>query len=375
VATRSVVRFGVIGAGQIGRHHCGCIKRVREAKLVAVCDPDPQKRAPLAAEYRVPPLADHKALLRGGLADAVIVCTPHTLHAPIAIDCMKAGRHVLCEKPLAETVSAADRMVRAAARTGVAFGIMFQRRTEPAIAKAIELVRSGRLGRLHRAILISPEYRPQAYFDAVDWRATWRGEGGGVLMNQAPHILDVFLQLTGMPATVVGRVDRRLHDIETEDVAEAMLTFPEGATGYVHCSTAEPGPGQVIELAGDKGKLTFRDGELHFYEYEMPLTRHTAARRTGPWDRPGVKDVPLRIPQRGAGHHVIIRNFARHILRGEPLISPGRDGVASLELANAILLSSELGEPVRLPLKRRQYDALLSAKRAVVTKRRPRKRR
>jgi predicted dehydrogenase len=275
---------------------------------------------------------------------------------------MRAGLHVLCEKPLSECVSTADHMVRAARQARVAFGVMFQRRTEPVFVRALELVRAGALGRIYRTVLISPEYRSQAYYDSAGWRATWTGEGGGVLLNQAPHIIDLFLLLGGMPATVLGRVETRLHTIEVEDLAEALLTYPDGGTGYLYCSTNEPMPGQMIELYGDKGKLLYRDGTLRFHTIEPPVAEFTQT-NTQMWGAPRTQEQTLDIPAADSGHHVIIRNFARHLLLGEPLIAPGEEAVRSLELANAIWLSAVRGKPVRLPLNRRAYDAFLARQR------------
>lgn len=357
------IRFGVIGVGGMGQGHCRSMQQIAEVRLTAVADADPAVAERVAREYGVPAFpSDPGALLRSGLCDAVLIATPHPVRPPIALAAMRAGLHVLAEKPLAETVSAADRMVRAARRAGVAFGIMFQRRTEPVFVAAAEIVRSGRLGRIQRTTLISPEYRSQAYYDSAGWRATWRGEGGGVLMNQAPHILDIFLLLGGRPVQVCGRTATRLHRIEVEDHAEALLTYAGGGTGYLYCSTNEPLPGQMIELFGDKGKLTYRDGKLTLVTFEPPVEEFTCT-NTEMWAAPKAVEQPIQIPQAESGHAVIIRNFARHILFQEPLIAPAEEGLWSLELANAIWLSAHLKKPVKLPISRRAYDRFLAAQR------------
>ena len=223
------VRFGVIGVGGMGQGHCNGLKKLEEITLTAVCDIDAATAKQVGETHGVPHFLRHQDLIKSGLCDAVIVATPHPVRPPIAIDAMKAGLHVLSEKPLSERVSTADKMIRTAKQKRVAFCVMFQRRTEPAVIKAIEIVRSGALGKVYRTALISPEYRSQAYYNSAGWRANWIGEGGGVMMNQAPHILDLFVLLA-----VYGRTETRLHNIEVEDLAEALLTYPDGGTGYLY---------------------------------------------------------------------------------------------------------------------------------------------
>ena len=357
-----IVRFGVVGVGGMGQNHCQSLKKIAEAKLTAVCDIDEATADRVGAEHAVPRFLDSKDLIRSGLCDAIIVATPHPVRPPIVVPAMKAGQHVQSETPLCECVSGAEKMIRMAKKTGVAFGVMFQRRVEPAVMKAFELIRSGALGKIHRATMISPEYRSQAYYDSGTWRATWAGEGGGVMMNQAPHILDLFVQMAGMPRAVTGSIETRLHEIQVEDLAEAMLKFPDGGTGYLYCSTNEAGPGQMIELFGDKGKLVWRDGVLKFHTFEPSISEFTK-NDTGMWGAPKAVEQPIAIGEGETGHVVVIRAFARHILYGEKLVAPGADGLASLELANAITLSSYLKKPVKLPISRKAYDAFLAAMR------------
>lgn len=360
------LRIAVIGAGAMGQGHCSSIGRVPELRLTAVCDTHEETVRAVGSRFGVPAFTDVDALLAAGCADAALVAVPHPLHAAITLPCLAAGWHVLCEKPLADTVGAADAMLAAARARGVAFAVMFQRRTEPALAKAIEIVRGGQLGRLFRRTMISPEYRSQAYYDSGTWRATWSGEGGGVSMNQSPHILDLFILLGGMPCEVYGRMEIKLHRIEVEDLAEGMLTYPDGGHGYLYCSTNEAGPGQMIEIFGDQGKLLYRNGALTLYRFEPSVTEYTRT-ATGMWGGPQCTEVPVEINEAACGHGVITRNFARHILHGEPLLTPGEEGLASLELANALWLSASQGKPVTLPISRRAYDAFLEKKRKAST--------
>ena len=362
----SVVRVGIIGTGGMGQAHCAGIGKVAEARLTAICDIDPTTATKVGQEYNVPFFTDYRRLLRARLCDAVLVATPHPVRPPIAIAALQAGLHVLSEKPLSERISTADKMVATARAQGRVLGIMFQRRTEPLVQKAVELVRAGALGKIYRTTLISPEYRSQFYYDSGTWRATWGGEGGGVMMNQSPHILDVFVQLGGMPCEVFGRTETRLHRIEVEDLAEALLTYPDGGTGYFYCSTNEAGPGQMIEIFGDKGKLIFRDGQMRFFQFEPSVAEFTRSSNQM-WGGPKCTEVPIEVTPGDTGHQAILRNFCRHILFGEPLLSPGADGLLSLEVANAVWLSAHLKKPVKLPLSRKAYDAFLAKKRRTST--------
>lgn len=356
------VRIGVIGVGGMGQGHCSYLENVAEAELTAVCDIEPSTAREIGAKHRVPYFLKHTDLLKSGLCDAVTIATPHPMHGPIAIDAMRAGFDVLCEKPLSEKVSMAEKVIATAKATGVKFAIMFQRRTEPSFIAAIAIAKSGKLGPIRRTCMIAPEYRSQAYYDSGGWRATWKGEGGGIMMNQAPHMTDLFLLLGGMPSQVYGRVETRLHNIEVEDLAEALLTYPDGGTGYYYTSTNESGPGEMIEIFGDAGKLVIRNRELKYYRYEPAHDEFTRT-NTEMWGFPKVIEEPVEIIEKEAGHTVILRNFARHILYDEPLIAPGEDGLRSLELANAIWLSAHQGKPVSLPINRRAYDNLLAKKR------------
>lgn len=354
-----VIRFGVIGVGGMGVGHCNCITRVKQARLTAVCDIDPATAEKVGQQFNVPYFVNHRQLLKSGLCDAATIATPHPSHAPIAIDCMRAGLHVISEKPLSERVSMAEKMAQAAKKNRVAFVVMFQRRFEPVIAKAMEIVKSGQIGKIYRTCMISPEFRSQAYYDSGTWRATWAGEGGGVMMNQSPHIMDIFIQLCGLPSAVYGRTETRMHRIEVEDLAEALLKYPNGGTGYLYCSTNEAGPAQMIEVFGDKGKLILRSGELKLYRFKPGIQRYLAVSKKM-WGGPDLVEVPLKIPDKRTGHANVIANLVRHLLHGEKLFTPGASGIASLELANAIMLSAYEDRWVKLPIRRAQYDALLA---------------
>lgn len=359
-----IVRYGVIGVGIMGECHCRGIRRVANARLTAVCDGDAARVARAAAKFKVAPFTCHRDLIRSGVCDAVSIATPHPFHPEPAVDCMNAGLHVITEKPLSERVSTADLMIKAAEKNRVAFAVMFQRRFEPAMLKAIEIARSGALGRIRRTLMIAPEYRSQAYYDSGRWRATWKGEGGGVMINQAPHVMDLFVLLGGRPCEVYGRTETRMHDIEVEDLAEAMLKYPDGATGYFYCSTCEPAPGQMIEIFGDKGKLIFRNNKLKFFRYDPPVDLHNRDNLDpAALAAPRLIEEKLGIKARATDYTQVFENMTLHLLKGDALLTPGATGLASLELANAITLSSHLSKPVRLPISRRMYDRFLADRR------------
>jgi predicted dehydrogenase len=241
---------------------------------------------------------------------------------------------------------------------------MFQQRTEAVYHRAREIVESGALGELYRTTMIANAwYRPQAYYDSGAWRGTWSGEGGGVVMNQAPHSLDMFVWLGGQPSRVEARAWTRGHRVEAEDTVAATLEYPNGATGYLYTTTAEwPGENRV-ELVGDRGKLVVLNDQARLYRLDKPI-REDIDTNAAPFGRPsgGWEDVAVE-PAPG-GHAQVVRRFAGAVRRGEPLVATGEDGLAALELANALLLAGYTGRPVDLPLDRGAYDAFLAEKRA-----------
>jgi len=359
LAKQKQIRVAVIGTGGMGTGHCNNLPKVEETKLVAVCDIDPATAKETGKRCGVKSFVKYQDLLDWGKMDGVVIATPHYFHPVIGCAAMKAGFHCLSEKPMAVTVGEADRFIKTAEKTGKVFSVMFQRRTEPGIKAALEIARSGRIGKLRRTLLISPEFRSQAYYDSGTWRATWKGEGGGILLNQAPHIMDIFVQLAGMPKRLIGRTRTLAHNIEVEDHAEALLEYENGAYGYFYTSTTEPGPGQRIEIVGDRGKLTIADGKLSFVEYETSLPEWDA-KNTEMWGSPKKQEVPIEIKDCPRGHAEIARNWARAILYGEPLIAPGSEAIGELELSNAIILSSFTNKPVDFPIDRKEYEDLIA---------------
>ena len=354
------INIAVIGVGAMGQGHCATLAaHVPEMKLAAVCDAHEQTARAAGERLGVPWFSNVDHLLQAGCADAALVVVPHPLHADIAIPCMEAGLHVLCEKPLAETVSAADAMLTTARARNVTLAVMLQTRGDPTVRQMTDFAREGGIGRIIRTELIVPEFRSQYYFDSNPWRATWRGEGGGVLLNQAAHLLDIFALVGGLPESLQAWTDTRLHDIEVEDTAEALLRYPGGGSGYIHCSTVEPPGGGGMEVVGDNGRVTFRNGHVSCIRFPGGVSAFARASENV-WASPPKDIVYSGASLEVAPQSAVMQNFARHILVGEPLWCDADSGLASLEIANAMMLSGATGQSVSLPVCRSAYDALLT---------------
>jgi predicted dehydrogenase len=352
------LRCGVIGTGGMGMGHVNILPNLEEVELTAVCDISPGAAQAAADKGGVPRFEKAEDLLDSGRVDMVIIATPHYFHPTIAIEAFKRGIHVLSEKPITVTVSQADAMIRAAKESGKQFGVMYQMRSAKRNQAARRLIEEGRLGEIYRTSLVMGWFRSQAYYDSGTWRATWTGEGGGVLINQAPHFLDLFTWLGGLPATISGDVRTRLHNIEVEDEAYALLEYPNGATGYLYASTMEMPSTERIEICGDKGKLLLDGSSLRFWEVE-PGIREFSQDNESMWGSPKVQEIPVEYEKSGGGHGDITRNFARSILYGEPLIAPGEEGLNAVEMINGMILSGKRNKPVSVPVDRAEYDALL----------------
>ncbi|MBQ7137448.1 MAG: Gfo/Idh/MocA family oxidoreductase [Clostridia bacterium] len=361
--THHQVRAAVIGYGGIGSAHTAGIAqgRVEGMTLAAVCDVRPARLE--AAAQRFPGVrcvADYHALLDGSI-DAVVIAVPHPMHCQIAADCLRAGVHVLSEKPLDISVTAAKKALQGAEESGSIFAVMLNQRTAPIFQRAREIVQSGQLGQLKRTVwIITNWYRTQHYYDSGAWRATWAGEGGGVLLNQAPHNLDLWQWICGMPASVTAFCDvARYHRIEVEDDATVMTRYENGATGLFVTSTGEyPGTNR-LEIAGDGGKLVLEEGVLKWWK--LRESEHDVR-----WHSDGsMPKIPLdyteeRFEHEGAQHLGILQNFTNAILLGETLISPAAGGLNELMLSNAAYLSQWTGNAcVALPLDGAAFDALL----------------
>ncbi len=363
------IRFGVIGAGGMGGVHVGYLVKMNTAKLTAVCDIVESRAAAVAKETGAKPFLDYHDLIDSRAVDAVIVATPHLQHPEIAIYAMEHGIHVISEKPLAVTLTPCDKMIATAKKTGCKFAVMFQQRTRNIYQKARQIVQSGTLGEPRRIHYIAPTYRSQAYYDADAWRGTWAGEGGGVLVNQAPHYTDMLWFLTGEPKTVFAKTRTKMHNIEVEDEADTILEYPNGATAYYYTSTTEAPAETYFRIAGDKATLDIQDDKLRLAKLNTPISKFEKTNKDA-WARPQCggkrpigstwQDIPFRKDKDPVGHRVIIQNFISAINRGAKLISPGAEGIHQVEISCAIILSSMKSKPVTLPVDRGEYDRLFA---------------
>lgn len=355
------VRFGVIGLGNIGERHAACLAegKTNGAELVAVARAAPDRLKRFAAT-RVFPGGDE--LIRSGLVDAVIIATPHFQHTLLGIAALERGLHVLVEKPISAHKADAERLLAAHRKNpGLVFAGMFQLRVEPRYAKIRELIRGGELGDVARASwIITDWFRTEAYYASGGWRATWKGEGGGVLLNQCLHNLDAWQWLLGMPARVRGFCQLgRFHRIEVEDNVSAYFEYPDGATGMFVSSTGEAPGTNRLEIAGTRGKLVLEHNTLTFERNAVDMIQFSKTAALG-FARPEVSQVQIPFTDAADPHAAIIQNFVNAILLGEPLIAPAAEGIHSLELANAILYSSLARQTIALPLDSAAYERKLS---------------
>lgn len=353
------VRIGVIGTGGMGSGHCSWMHETPEAQLTCVCDIDPAVAEEASRKFDVPGFTSATDLLKSRLVDAVIIATPHYFHPTIAVEAFKRRIHVLAEKPIAVSVKAADKMIAAAEKSGCVFGVMYQMRALGRMQLARRIVEEGRLGDVYRTSLVIGWYRSQAYYNSGGWRATWTGEGGGVLINQAPHFLDLFAWLGGLPVRLTGNTRTRIHDIEVEDEAFGLLEYANGAHGYLYASTTEVPGHELIEVCGDKGKLMLQGSTIRVWENKQAIRTHARDAKEM-WGSPGSEEIALDVPEGAGKHQEITRSFCRSILYGEPLIAPGKEGIWAVEFINALIMAGETGKPVDLPVNRARYEKLLS---------------
>jgi predicted dehydrogenase len=360
----SKLRYVFIGAGAaIVDAHLDAV-RVLPIEIAGMSDLDPDRGPKQAAQFDCPFFVDHRDLLRDVKPDVAVICTPHPFHAAQARDCVAAGAHVLIEKPMAVDVADADSVIAAADRAGRLLGVNFQERFRPTVVYARDFIARGELGNLLRVLSVEPWLRTAAYYRSSPWRGTWKGEGGGVLMNQAPHTLDILCHLVGMPKKVWGMTRTRAHAIEAEDSAQAMLEYANGAFGYVTVSTIEAGTDRRLEIVGDRACLKLVDDELTIVRFDPPIRDHIArsSHLVGvPTTRSEVIELPAASRSR---HHTAHEDFYQAIRQGRAPWCDGKSGLMSLELANAITLSSFTQSPVELPLDRAAYGRLLADLRA-----------
>lgn len=353
------LRYAVIGAGAavFKLHLPGLCDE--GSQLVAVAEVDAQRRELLAGQLACPVFEDYRRMLDEATADVAVVLAPHPLHSRMVIDAFERGCHVLVEKPMAAQVAEADEMLAAAERADRLLAVSFQQRFRPEIRAAFEMIRGGVLGDIQYVDMVETWTRTAAYYRMSPWRGTWRGEGAGVLLNQAPHNLDLLCHLVGMPERVTGWTRTLLHRIETEDTFQALVEWSGGALGHLHISTAEAGVSQRMEIVGTTGRLQIGKGQLKFARFAVDLREHVARSEDG-FSSPAIAEEPVDLPAGAGDHSAVYRNLRDAILGKASLMVDGAEGRMSLELANAIAYSSHLGCQVNFPLDRQAYGDFLS---------------
>lgn len=360
------VRMGVVGIGAMGSAHAAHIFQgdVEGMRLAAVCDSSPERREWAKKQFPgVPVFSDEKELLSSGLVDAILIAVPHPLHPAIAVEAFHRGIHVLSEKPEGIDVLTARKENQEAKKSGVVFGIMYNQRTNPLFQKLRDTVRSGRLGELQRfSWTVTNWYRTQAYYDSGTWRADWKGEGGGVLMNQCPHNLDLWQWIAGMPDQILASCrEAQYHNISVEDDAVIFGRYHNGGTALFVTSTGEyPGTNR-LEYAGTRGKAVIENGVLTLSLLKEDIRTVTKTSGEAMPELP-VETVRIAQTEPEPGHLGILRDFSRAVRTGSPLLAPGEEGILGLSIANAAYLSGWTGNWVDLPLDGEAYLAALQKK-------------
>ena len=354
------VRVGVIGLGGMGSNHAGYLSRgeIPGARLAAVCDVEPARLQNVSEKYGedVQAFDSADALFEANCIDAVIVATPHYFHPPLVTQALESGYHAMSEKPAGVYTKQVRKMNDVAAKSDRVFGVMFNQRTRGDHQKLKELVESGELGEIKRTIyIINDWFRAQSYYDSGGWRATWAGEGGGVLANQCPHNLDLWQWICGMPERVRAFCHfGKYHDIEVEDDVTAYAEYANGATGVFITSTGEAPGTNRLEISADNGKVVLEGGKITFWRTRVPSSQFLKEWPNG-FGSPEV--WKCEVPFRGGGeeHRGITKNWVQAIRQGTSLLASGDEGICGVELANAMMLSTWTDDWVDIPVDEERF--------------------
>lgn len=363
------VKLGIIGVGNMGTGHSKRILagNVANMELAAVCDIDPARIVTFKETLSdsVATFADAEEMMDSGLCNAILISVPHYDHPKYSMMAMKKGLHVMCEKPAGVYTKQVEEMNACAAECDVTFAMMFNQRTNCVYRKMKEIVDSGELGEMKRATwLITNWYRSQFYYDSGAWRATWGGEGGGVLLNQCPHNLDLMQWICGMPSKVTAFChEGKWHDIEVEDDVTAYLEYPNGATGTFITTTGEAAGTNRFEITFDGGKLVCEDDTLTLHKLDIFESEYSRSKKNA-FGRPVATISEVETDGRNEQHDDVLRAFVGNILEGTPLIAGGEEGIHGLTLSNSMHLSSWLGKTITLPLDADLFLEELNKRRA-----------
>lgn len=363
------IKLGIIGIGNMGSAHALSLNagNIPELELTAVADLRESRRS--WAKENLPEnvqiFNDGDSLIKTGCCDAVLIAVPHYDHPRLVINAFEHGLHAMCEKPAGVYTQQVREMNEAAAKTDRVFGMMFNQRTNPVYRKIYEMVHSQNYGAVKRVHwIITDWYRTQAYYNSGGWRATWAGEGGGVLTNQCPHNLDLLQWICGMPSKVHAFCHMgKWHDIEVEDDVTAYMEFPNGATGVFVTTTGDAPGTNRLEITLEKGKIVCENDLLRFYELDCSEREYCFTTQEG-FQPPAGHWTDIVTDGENLQHTGVLRAFAANILRGEPLVANGEEGINGLALSNAMYLSGWLGKTVELPIDENLYLEKLNQLRA-----------
>ena len=364
------VRYGIVGIGKPGTFYTKLFTKgksiLKGAQLTAVCDIAEDRRKYAEENLKgVKVFTDYNEMFASGLIDAVMIETPHYFHSEIAIAAMKAGLNVLCDKPAGVYTRQVEEMNEEAKKhPDLLFGMMFNQRTNPLYIKAKQIIESGELGQLKRIVwIITNWYRPKAYYAQGGWRGTWWGEGGGVLINQCPHQLDLFTWLAGLPISVMATTQTVGRAINVENDVTAYCKFANGATGVFITSTHDAPGTNRLEITGDGGKIVIEGGKLVFTK-NAQMEPDFSEVNTVFMGKPKTKKIKyngighyLRFKKYPPQHMGIIKNYTDYLLKKtDKFIAPGQEGIIGLTFSNAIHLSGWTHEEVKIPLDAKRYE-------------------
>ena len=327
----SEVRMGLVGLGNMGTAHATCILegKVPGLRLTAVCDVDEVVFKKLDKHRdKLELFTDASALIASGKIDAIVSATPHFSHTTIGIEALQAGLHVLVEKPISVHKADCERLIAAHQSDGQIFGAMFNQRTDPHYQRLRQLITSGELGKINRVNwIITNWFRSEAYYASGGWRATWKGEGGGVLLNQCPHQLDLWQWLFGMPNTVRAFCSiGKYHDVEVEDEVTAYMEYADGATGVFITTTGEAPGTNRLEVAAERGRVVIEDGTISFTRNEVETSVFSNATSEA-FATPPIWKIEIPVQGNGEQHLGILKNFAAALLDDKPLLADAREGI------------------------------------------------
>ncbi len=361
------VRYGVIGVGNMGTSHARQFfnKNIDGAVLGAVCDTNPKRLEWAENEFgdKVRRFDNAEAMFTSGEVDAVIVATPHYDHPPLTIKALQAGLHVMCEKPAGVFTKAVREMNAVAEKSDKLFGLMFNQRMNPRHKKIHDLLQAGEVGEIRRICWsITAWFRTESYYASGGWRASWKGEGGGVLINQCPHQLDLLQWFCGLPTRVRAFCHfGKYHNIEVEDEVTAYMEYENGATGTFITSTGEAPGTNRLEICGDQGMLVYEHGQVRLLRTRQNVSEFCKT-HPGGFATPETWDCQIPCWGDSPEHAGILRNFTNAILGKEELFVPGVDGIRGLTLGNAMLMSAWTDDWTDIPLDENRFEQLLNEK-------------